>query len=63
MASVVTAIHGEDQLTEFAGAIGLPPLSDEDLARIEALVGSGFAPPDVPDGADAPAAPEVTAAA
>jgi len=63
VASVVTAIHGEDQLVEFTRAIGLPPLSDEDLARIEALVSSGFAPPDVPDGAEAPAAPEVTAAA
>jgi hypothetical protein len=59
---VVTAIHGEDQLAEFTAAIGLPPLSDDDMARIEALAGSGFAPPDVPDGTAASPAPEVTAA-
>lgn len=45
VASVVTAISSEEQLTEFADAIGLPPLDEADLARIGALVESGFIPP------------------
>ncbi len=44
VASVVTAIHGEEQLDEFVRAPGLPPLTAEDLARIEGLIDSGFDP-------------------
>ena len=44
VASVVTPIHSEEQLDEFARAIDLPPLSDDDLARIEALIESDFQP-------------------
>jgi hypothetical protein len=57
VASVVTAVHGEDQLVEFTDAIGLPALADDDLARIEALIESGFVAP--PEEAAAGAAPEV----
>lgn len=42
VASAVVAISSEEQLDEFTGAIGLPPLPDADLARIEALVDAGF---------------------
>ena len=56
VASVVTAVHGEDQLVEFTDAIGLPALADDDLARIEALIESGFVAP--PEEAAAEAAPE-----
>jgi aryl-alcohol dehydrogenase-like predicted oxidoreductase len=44
VASVVVPMHGEEQLREFAGAVGLPPLPDDDLARIEALIECDFAP-------------------
>jgi aryl-alcohol dehydrogenase-like predicted oxidoreductase len=43
--SVVAAISGEEQLGEFTATTRLPPLDDADLARIEALVESGFIPP------------------
>ncbi len=65
VASVVTAIHGEEQLAEFAAASGLPPLPDADLARIDALIGCGFVP-DAGSAADPDAdaaAAEVSAAA
>ena len=44
VASVVTPITSEEQLDEFTRAIDLPPLSDDDLARIEALIESDFQP-------------------
>ncbi|MFM9018552.1 MAG: aldo/keto reductase [Actinomycetota bacterium] len=44
VASVVTPIHSEEQLGEFSRAIDLPPLTEDDLARIEALIESGFQP-------------------
>ncbi|MBM3633697.1 MAG: aldo/keto reductase [Actinobacteria bacterium] len=44
VASVVTPIHSEDHLEEFTRAIDLPALTAEDLARIEALIESGFQP-------------------
>jgi len=50
VASVVTPMHSEEQLDEFARAIDLPPLADDDLARIEALIECGFQP--VPDAAE-----------
>lgn len=64
VAAAVTAISSEEQLDEFAGAIGLPPLPDADLARIEALIGNDFVAPVADDEpAAAPDAPEVTAVA
>jgi 1-deoxyxylulose-5-phosphate synthase len=54
VASVVASISSDEQLMEFADAIGRPPLDDADLARIEALIESGFVPP-VPGPVDAPA--------
>lgn len=55
VASVIAAIHGEEQLDEFTGAIGLPPLGETDLARIEALIESGFVPVTAVEEADAEA--------
>ena len=50
-ASVVVPVHGQEQLEEFAGAIGLPPLADADLQRIEALIEADFAVPEPQEGA------------
>lgn len=69
--AAVTAISSEEQLDEFVGAIGLPPLPEADLARIEALIASDFVPaadPEQPSADDEqpsePAdAPEVSAVA
>jgi aryl-alcohol dehydrogenase-like predicted oxidoreductase len=69
--SAVAAISSEEQLDEFTGAIGLPPLPDADLARIEALIGSDFVAPaegqgDLQDDAQGDpqdATPEVSAVA
>lgn len=44
VASVIAQVHSEDQLDEFAVTPGLPALDDSDLARIEALIESGFVP-------------------
>jgi len=64
VASAVAAISSEEQLDEFAAAIGLPPLPEADLARIEALIARDFVSPapedDVARSADAP---EVSAVA
>lgn len=56
VASVVTPVHSEEQLDEFTRAIDLPPLSDDDLARIEALIESGFQPEAEADGEVEPGA-------
>lgn len=42
--SAVVPVAGDEQLREFAGAIGLPPLTSDDLQRVEALVEGDFAP-------------------
>lgn len=55
VASVIAQVHSEDQLDEFAATPELPALDDADLARIEALIESGFIPP--PE-AEADAEPE-----
>ncbi|MBL6633710.1 MAG: aldo/keto reductase [Thermoleophilia bacterium] len=51
VASVVVPVHGHEQLEEFAGAIGLPPLAEADLQRIEALIEADFAVPEPQEGA------------
>jgi aryl-alcohol dehydrogenase-like predicted oxidoreductase len=40
--SAVVPVHGEEQLDEFAGAVGLPPLSEPDLQRVDALIACDF---------------------
>ncbi len=52
VASVVVPIHSADQLDEFAATPGLPPLDDDDLARIEALIESAFVPVLEPEAED-----------
>lgn len=57
--AAVPAIHGEEQLAEFAAAPDLPDLEPDDLTRIADLLASGFAkaPADAKvDGVDADAA-------
>jgi hypothetical protein len=49
VASVVAQVHSEDQLDEFVATPELPPLEEADLARIEALIESGFIPPPEPE--------------
>lgn len=76
VASVVAAISSEEQLDEFTDAMGLPHLDESDLARIEALMESGFVPPvagdemsggggagDDPGPGDGTGTPEVSAVA
>lgn len=63
VASVVTAISNQEQLGEFADSIGLPHLDDADLARIEALIESGFTPVSDPGDDGAATQPEVSAVA
>lgn len=64
VAAAVAAISSEEQLDEFAGAIGLPPLPEADLARIEALIGNDFIAPAAEEEPAVPAdAPEVSAVA
>jgi hypothetical protein len=48
VASAIAQVHSEDQLNEFAATPELPPLEPSDLARIEALIESGFIPPPDP---------------
>jgi hypothetical protein len=49
VASVIAQVHSEDQLDEFVATPELPPLEESDLARIEALIESGFMPPPEPE--------------
>jgi aryl-alcohol dehydrogenase-like predicted oxidoreductase len=49
VATVIAQVHSEDQLDEFVATPELPPLEESDLARIEALIESGFIPPPEPD--------------
>ena len=49
VASVIAQVHSEDQLDEFVATPELPPLEESDLARIEALIESGFIPPPEPE--------------
>jgi aryl-alcohol dehydrogenase-like predicted oxidoreductase len=52
VASVIAQVHSEDQLDEFVATPELPPLEESDLARIEALIESGFVPPPEPETAE-----------
>ena len=64
VASVIAQVHSEDQLDEFAKAPELPALGEDDAARIEALIESGFIPAPAPEPEADPAADDaaVTAA-
>ena len=49
VASVIAQVHSEDQLDEFVATPELLPLEESDLARIEALIESGFIPSPEPE--------------